>query len=125
CWKTSRARCLTPNSSSPSIKTISGRREGGAEEAGLRLVFAAIFVDALQDFGHVFHLFEKGTGDVDRPLLGGGNGQAVARARIDLDQFAAEFILLLENDARVVGGIFEFGDDDALDGDVESLKHAA
>jgi hypothetical protein len=57
-------------------------------------------------------------------FLGGGNGQAITRAGIHFDDFAGgmQFILLLQNEAREVGGIFQVGNNDALNADAKALE---
>jgi len=82
------------------------------------------FVDAVEDFAHVFDLFEEGVGDVDGAFLRGGQRETIARAGIDFHNLAGEFVLLLQNQAGEVGGVFQLGDDHAFDGDSESFKNA-
>src|ERR1043166_8641037 len=104
------------------------RTRGAVELAeGVRAMelfgFAAVLVNFFQPLGHVFHLAEEGGGDVERPLLRRRERDAIARARIDLDNFAAQFILLLENEPGEIGGVLQLGDDGALDGDIEAVEH--
>jgi hypothetical protein len=64
------------------------------------------FVDLVEIDRHVFDLLKEG-----------GRG-----AGVNFDDFAAQFVFLLEDEAGVIGGVFEFGDDDPLDGDAETLE---
>ena len=64
--------------------------------------FAASLVDAVEDFAHVFDLFEEVGGNVNRTFLRGGQRQAIARARVDFHDLAGELVLLLEDEAREV-----------------------
>ena len=43
--------------------------------------------------------------------------------RVQLDDFPGDLVLLLQNQPREVGGIFQIGDDDALDVDAEALEN--
>src|SRR6266496_3159443 len=106
------------------------RTRGAVELAeGVRAMelfgFAAVLVNLLQPLGHVLHLAEKGRGHVERPLLRGRQRDAIARARIDLDNFAAQFILLLEDEPGEIGGVLQLRNDRALDGDVEPVEHVS
>ena len=83
---------------------------------------AAGLVDPVQHFAHVLDLLEQRRGDKNRFFLRGGDGQAIAGARVNLHDFPGDFVLLLQNQPREVGGIFQIGDDDALDGDAEALE---
>ena len=85
----------------------------------------AFFADAGEDFAHVLDLAEEGGRDVDRAFLRGGEGEAVAGPGVEFDELRAEFVFLFENDAGVVGGVAEFGDDDAFDRDAEALEDVA
>src|SRR5205823_14687682 len=75
---------------------------------GILFGFAAVFVNFLQPFGHVFNLAEEGGGNVEGTLLSGGQGNAIAGAGVDLDNFAPQFILLLKDEAGGVSGFFKF-----------------
>jgi len=88
------------------------------------LGLAAVLVDAIEDFAHVFDLFEERIGDENGAFLGGSESEAIAGARVDFDNFACYFVLLLEDEASEVGGVFQFGDDDAFDADAETFKNA-
>lgn len=55
--------------------------------------------------------------------MSGGDGEAIAGACVDLDDFSAQFILLLQDEPCEIGGVFEFGNDDAFDGDVEAFEN--
>ena len=90
--------------------------------AGTHLLRLAGVVHALERIAHVFDLLPERGVDEDGLALGGGEGEAIARARVEFDEFAAEFVLLLENDAGKVGGVLQVGDDDALHGDAEALE---
>ena len=79
-------------------------------------------IHPLQRFAHVLDLFPERGGNEDGLVLRGGEGEAIARARVEFDEFAAEFVLLLENDAGEIGGVLQVRDDDALDGDAEAFE---
>ena len=66
---------------------------------------------------------KSGGGDKNRFFLRGGDGQAIAGARVELHDFPGQLVLLLQNQPREVGGIFQVRDDHAFDGDAETLKH--
>src|SRR5215469_8981669 len=64
CWYNSLARCLTPNSSSPHTSTSGAACLAG--EGGISLLgLAAVLVDTVEHFAHVFNLLEQGIGNVD------------------------------------------------------------
>ena len=67
---------------------------------------------------------KRRAGDENRFFLRGGDGEAIARARVDLDDFARDFILLLQNQPREVGGILQVRDDDAFNVDAKALENA-
>ena len=71
-------------------------RESSFSQSAFAFAFV-VLVDALENFAHVFHLFEEGLGNENRALLGGGEGEAVAWARVNFYNFSAEFVLLLQN----------------------------
>ena len=77
-----------------------------------------------EHLAHVFDLLEEGIGDVDGAFLSGGQGEAVAGPGVDFDDLAGEFVLLLQDQAREIGGVAQLGDDDALDGDAEAFEDA-
>ena len=56
-------------------------------------------------------------------FLRGGDGEAVAGTRVQLDDFPRHLVLLLQNQPRKIGGIFQVGDDHALDADAEALEN--
>jgi hypothetical protein len=87
---------------------------------------AAGLIDPIQDFAHVLDLFEQGGGDEDWTFLSGGDREAVTGTRVDLNDLARglQFILLLQNQTREVGGILQFSDHDPFDGDVETFEDA-
>src|SRR5688572_7553685 len=95
-----------------------------AAGAGILLVFAAVLVDFLEPLRHVLDLREQRRSDIERLLLRSGDGEAITGTRIDLDNFSSELILLLEDEAREVCRILQFGDDRPLDGDIKALEHA-
>src|SRR5665213_3598502 len=109
------------NSSSPQTSASAGDFAAAILFFG---VLAAGFIDSVEDFAHVLNLVKKRGSDENRLLLRGGDGQAIAGSRVHLDNFPREFILLLQNQPREVGGIFQIRDDDALDVDAEALKNA-
>src|SRR5207249_10602693 len=111
------------NSSSPQTSTR-GTDCLTAERGILLFGLAAVLVDAVKHFTHVLDLFEEGMGDEDRAFLGSGEGEAITGAGIDFDDFAGELVLLLQDQAGEIGGVFQFGDHDPLDGDVETLEDA-
>src|SRR6185503_10270057 len=90
--------------------------------SGMLFSFAAVFVDAFEDFSHVLDLFEERIANVNGTLLRGGKSKAIAWARVDLDDFFAEFIFLLENKAGKISGVFQFGNHHAFDRDVKSFE---
>ena len=105
--------------------------EGGMTEGGMK-VAGLIRIPRLRRrlsliwsryIAHVFDLLKKGGGDIDSAFLRGGQGQAIAGAGVNFHDFAAQFVFLLEDEPRVVGGILEFRDDDPLDGDAEALEN--
>ncbi|SPE54669.1 hypothetical protein SBV1_1910014 [Verrucomicrobia bacterium] len=119
------ALCLTANSSSPQIRASGAdcltRR---AVMGGWSFGFPSVFVDAVEHFTHVLDLLEQGIGDVDGAFLSGGQGQAIAGAGINFDDLAGQLVLLLEDQPGEVGGVLEFGDNDALDGNAEAFENA-
>src|ERR1017187_3003506 len=114
----SRARFFTANSSSPQISA-----SAEALAAGILLSFAAALVDLVEHFAHVLDLRKQRRGNVNRFFLRCGDGEAIAGARVHLDNFSRDLVLLLQNQARKIGGIFQIRDDDALDGDAEALEN--
>src|ERR1017187_2776954 len=112
------ARCLMANSSSPQM-----RASDGGLTAGILFGFAAGFVDPVQHLAHVLDLFKKLGGDKNRFLLRRGDGETIAGACVHLDNFPRQFVLLLQDEPREVGGILQIRDDNALDIDAEALKN--
>src|ERR1043166_6380462 len=88
------------------------------------LLLAAVFVDTVQHFAHVFDLLEERGGNEQRALLRAGQREAITWTGIDLDELAAKFILLLENQAGEISRVLQLGNDRAFHGDVEALEHA-
>src|SRR6185436_1647643 len=72
--------------------------------------------------GHVLDLAEERAGDVNGALLGTGDRKTVTRTRIKLDKLGAEFILLLQDQARKICGIFQLGNDRAFYGNIKALE---
>ena len=100
----------------------------GAEEAAgmflFLLLLAAILIDAFEHFAHILDLLEERRGDIQRFLLGGSQGEAIAGTGIDFHELASKLVLLLKNQPREVSRVPEFGNDGALHRDVEALEHA-
>src|ERR1039458_425073 len=87
CWKSCLARCFTAKSSSP--QTIaSGLDLAPAISVGFQ--FAAGFVHFVEDRAHVLHLGEQRGGNKNGFLLRGSQRQAVARPRVQFDNFRSE-----------------------------------
>ena len=57
-------------------------------------------------------------------FLRGGERKAIAGAGVEFYDFPRQFVLLLQNQPREIGGIFQVCDDDAFDRDAEALKDA-
>ena len=66
---------------------------------------------------------KRAAGDENRFFLGGGDGEAIAGARVQLDDFPRHFVLLLQNQPGEIGGILQIRDDDAFDADAEALEN--
>src|ERR1035437_5668685 len=98
CWKSCLARCFTAKSSSPQT-SASGWEFAPAISVGFQ--FAAGFVHLVEDFAHVLHLLEHGAGHKNRFFLRGSQRQAVARTRVQLDDFPREFVLLDRKSTRL------------------------
>src|ERR1700722_596962 len=86
--------------------------------------FAAGLVDAVEDFAHVLDLLKKRGHDKNGFFLRCGDSKAVAWTRVHFHNLSRQLVLLLQNQPREVGGIFQIRDDDALDVDAEALKNA-
>lgn len=99
---------------------------GSWQKACLFRGFAAALVDAIEDCAHILDLLEEGGRDENGFLLRGGDGEAVAGARIHLDNFPGrlQFILLLQDQPGEVSGVFQVSDDNPFDVDAEALKNA-
>src|SRR5262245_39166113 len=103
-------------------------RQTGAGEAAARAMqllrlAGPVLVDLFEPFGHVFHLAEKGRGDKQRTFLRGHEREASTGPRVDLDQLATQFILLLENEPGEVSRILQLRDDGTLNRDVEAFEN--
>ncbi len=92
--------------------------------SALLLGLAAVFVDAVEHLAHIFDLLEESVGDVDGTLLSGGQSEAIAGASINFDNLASQFVLLLQDQPCEIGRVFEFGNNDAFDGDAEAFEDA-
>lgn len=68
----------------------------------------------LKNFGHVFHYLKNFTGNKNGSLLLQRQNDGVTRPRIQLENFAAEFILHVKNDAGEIGAVVDVIDNDAL-----------
>src|ERR1017187_5361291 len=86
------ARWVTAKSSSPQT-SASGLDRATAISIGFQ--FAAGFVHLVEDFAHVLDLLEQRCGNKNRFFLRGGQRQAVARPRVQLDNFPRQLVLLL------------------------------
>ena len=73
--------------------------------AGMLFGFATVLVNPCENFGHVLDLLEKRGADKYRTFLGGGQSQAITGASVDLDNFASEFVFLLQNKPRKISGV--------------------
>ena len=70
------------------IVAANERRAEGLWRRAFYSAFAAGLVDPVEDLAHVLDLREQRRGNVNRLLLRGGDGQAVAGPRVHLDNFS-------------------------------------
>src|SRR5438132_1691830 len=105
------------------------RTKGALELTAARAMrlfgFPAVFVDLFEPFRHILDLAEERSSHVERALLRSSQGEAIAGTGVNLDNFPAQFVLLLQDQPGIVGGIFQFRDDGSLDSDVESFQHVS
>ena len=77
----------------------------------------------LQLVGAIFRLFPDVLADKYRCLGLGRKNDAVARSRVDLNEFRVNFVLRPKDDPGEVGVAAQGIDDDALDLDVERVEN--
>ena len=100
------------------------RASDGDLAGGILFSFAAAgFIDPVQHFAHVLDLLEKGSGHENRFFMRGGNGKTITGPGVELDDFPRHFVLLLQNQPRKIGRIFQIRDDDAFHGNPKTLEH--
>lgn len=93
---------------------------------GFRILLrlAAVLIDPIENFAHVFDLFEERVGHIDGTFLSGGKRQAIAGAGVDFNNLSGEFVLLLQNQTGKIGRVLKFCDDHSFDGDTKPFENA-
>src|SRR5438045_2617986 len=110
------------NSSSPKMSATGDA--GLTTGEGISLFgLGAGLVDLVQHLAHVLDLIEEDAAHKDWFLLRRGDGEAIARPGVNFHKFPRDFIVLLQDEPGEIGGVLQFGDDDALDVDAEALKN--
>jgi hypothetical protein len=120
------ARCLTANSSSPhtSAKEVDDLGVDLEAEEGICLFgLAAVLVNPIKDFTHVFDLLEECVGHIDRTFLSGGKRQAIAGAGINFNNLSGELILLLQNQSGEISRVLQLRNYDSLDSNAEAFEN--
>src|SRR5687768_11289256 len=111
------AQCYNVLTQLDLTNTIDHRPDCFFNESATTEIYTLSLHDALP-------LIEERLRDENGFLLRRGDGQAIARAGVNFNQLARDFILLGENQPREVSRVLEFGDDHAIHGNVEALENA-
>ena len=88
------------------------------------LRLAAVLVDPIENFTHVFDLFEEGVGDVDGTFLSGGKREAIAGTRINFNNLSGQFVLLLQNQPREISRVLQLCNYNSFNGNTEAFEDA-
>src|ERR1041384_3148174 len=84
--------------------------------------FAAVLINPIENFAHIFDLFEQSIGHINGAFLSCGKREAIAGASVNFNNLSGQFVLLLQNEAGEISRIFQLRDHNAFDGDTESFE---
>ena len=88
------------------------------------LGLAAVLVDPIENFAHVFDLFEERVCHIDRTFLSGGKREAIAGTRINFNNLSGQFVLLLQDEAREIRRVLQLRNYNSFDRDAEPFEDA-
>jgi len=88
------------------------------------LGLATVLVDPIENFAHVFDLFEESVGDVDRTFLSGGKRKAITGTRINFNNLSGQFVLLLQDEAGKISRVLQLGDHNSFNRNAETFEDA-